>query len=107
MKRFDQKVVIITGANSGVSKEASIMFAKEGAKVVGVARREDKVLEVQKEIENFGGEFVPVPGDMTVDDDVNKVFDITLEKYGQIDILVNNAGLLDNQMPVGEVSDEL
>lgn len=65
--RFENKVVIVTGASSGVGRAASIMAAKEGAKVYAIARREERLLSLANEIDMLGGkgEIVPVTCDVS------------------------------------------
>lgn len=65
--RFENKVVVITGASSGVGRAASVMAAKEGAKVYAVARREERLLSLADEVKSIGctGEIVPVTCDVS------------------------------------------
>lgn len=93
MDRLQDKVAIITGTSSGVGRAAMQVFAREGAKVVGVARRKDKLDETLDLVKQQGGEGLVVPGDLSHDEVAKQVVDATLREYGQIDILVNNAGV--------------
>ena len=92
---FDLKgtVAVITGASSGLGKDAAIDYAKAGAKVGLIARRVEKLEEVSKEIEALGGEVLAVKCDVTVEEDVKNAVEEVLEKFGKIDILLNNAGI--------------
>lgn len=105
--RLDGKVVLLTGASSGMGREMALLFAKEGAKVVAVARRKDRLEEVSKEAAELNGEVTTLEGDVSKDEDIDKMVEFTMDKYGRIDVLVNNAGVLDNFTPVGELTDEL
>lgn len=105
--RLEDKVVLLTGGSSGIGKEMSVLFAKEGAKVVAVARREEKLKEIAEASKEFAGEILACEGDVTKQEDIDKMVDFTMEKYGRIDVLVNNAGVMDNFEPVGDVTDEL
>ncbi len=105
--RLDGKVVLLTGASSGMGKEMALLFAKEGAKVVAVARRKDRLDEVSKEAESLNGQVVGLEGDVTKVEDIDNMVDFTMDKYGRIDILVNNAGIMDNFTPLADVTDEL
>lgn len=105
--RLKEKVVLLTGASSGIGREIALLFAKEGAKVVGVARRMDRLEELAKESRDYVGEIIPLQGDVSKDEDLNNMVEHTMSKYGRIDVLINNAGILDNFTPVGEITDEL
>ena len=105
--KLDGKVVLLTGASSGMGKEMALLFAKEGANVVAVARRMNKLEELSKEAADLSGEIVAVEGDVTKDEDINNMVEKAIEKYGKIDILVNNAGILDNFTALGDLDDEL
>lgn len=95
MKRLNDKVVVITGGNSGVGEATAKLFAKEGATVVISARRVEALEKVAKEIEALGGTVLSVPTDISKVEDCDKLIDLTVEKFGRIDVLVNNAGVLD------------
>ena len=95
MGRLDGKVVIITGANSGVGAATAKLFSNEGAKVVLSARRVEALKEVQAEIIKAGGEALIVPTDISKVNDCENLINKTVEAYGPVDVLVNNAGVLD------------
>jgi NADP-dependent 3-hydroxy acid dehydrogenase YdfG len=88
------KVVIITGASSGIGEATAIKLSKEGAKVVLSARRKDKLNELKKTIENKGGEALVVIADVTKKSDMEKLVAKTLEEYGNVHAIINNAGLM-------------
>ena len=90
--RLKDKVALITGATSGIGKAIAIAFAREGAKVVFIGRRENKGREVEKEIRDNGGIATFVRGDVTIEDDLKRMIHTAIDQYDQIDILVNNAG---------------
>jgi len=94
MGKLDGKVVIITGATSGMGRDSAKLFAAEGAKVVVTGRNEDRAKEVVAEITAAGGDAIYVIVDMANLSEVHKVYDATMEKYGTIDVLFNNAGML-------------
>ncbi|MEI6083388.1 MAG: SDR family oxidoreductase [Verrucomicrobiota bacterium] len=83
------KVVIITGASSGIGKETALAFARAGARVVIAARHEEPLRQLAAA---HPGLF-PVAADVTSDADVARLIATTVEKFGRIDILINNAGL--------------
>lgn len=86
------KIVVITGASSGIGKAAAIEFAKRGAKLAIISRRKEKLEELQKSLEQFSTQVLVCPCDVSDKESVKKMSDAVLEKFGKIDILVNNAG---------------
>jgi NAD(P)-dependent dehydrogenase (short-subunit alcohol dehydrogenase family) len=107
MERLKGKVAIITGANSGIGECTAELFSKEGAAVVLVARRKEKLKTVAERIRKAGGQALAVPGDVKSVADVKNVLDQTIKAFGKVDILVNNAGISDCQTPTIKVTDEL
>lgn len=91
--RLKDKVAIITGAGRGIGESTAKIFAKEGAKVVGCARNMERLQKVIDEIVESGGEATAVQVDVSKKEDVQKLFKVTMEKYGRVDVLVNNAGI--------------
>ncbi|NJD53337.1 MAG: 3-oxoacyl-ACP reductase FabG [Candidatus Methanoperedens sp.] len=91
--KLENKVVIITGAGSGIGKETALLFAKEGAKVVVADVNEKGGEETAARIrENGEGFFVKL--DVSDREQTQQMAKATLEKYGRIDILINNAGIV-------------
>src|SRR3990172_5409736 len=86
------KIVLITGASSGFGKDAAHLFAQEGAKVILVARRLDRLQMLANEIHKVGGEAIAVPADISQRVEIDLMVRTVLELYGRIDILFNNAG---------------
>lgn len=86
------KVVIITGASSGIGLAAAKEFANEGAKVVLAARDIDKLLDIGKELSKIT-EVLSVKTDVTREQDCKNLIEQTVARFGKLDILVNNAGI--------------
>ena len=108
MIRLKDKVAVVTGASSGIGRATSLLFAKEGASVVAVARRKERLYELAEQAEKQGGgPIVAFPGDITNKEDVENMLALAVERFGRLDVLVNNAGVMDEMTPVGEVEDEL
>ncbi|RVU53946.1 SDR family NAD(P)-dependent oxidoreductase [Anaerosphaera multitolerans] len=105
--RLKDKIVILTGASSGIGRATALTFAREGAKVVAMARRKERLEELLEESKDFNGEIISFVGDVSKDEDIKEVVATTLEKYGRIDVLVNNAGILDKLKSADDVDDEL
>jgi NAD(P)-dependent dehydrogenase (short-subunit alcohol dehydrogenase family) len=93
MKRFEGKVICVTGGNSGIGRATALAFAREGAQVVIAARRENLGLEVVQEIKKDGGEAAFVKTDVTVPSDLENLFQKIKNTYGRLDCAFNNAGV--------------
>src|SRR5665213_687498 len=91
---LEGKVVVVTGASSGIGEATARRLAKEGAKVAIVARRKDRLEELAKKIEDAKGEALVIEADVTDKDICQKVVDEGRSKWGKIDILINNAGIM-------------
>lgn len=105
-KRFDNKVVLITGATSGIGRDAALAFAREGAKVVANGRRQNLGEELVKQIQSNGGEATFVAGDVTNEADIKKLVDTATETYGGLDVAINNAGVETTGMITDVTEDE-
>jgi len=91
--RFRDKVVVVTGAATGIGKMTAMKFAMEGAKVVLVDLRADKLQATVKELCEKGGDIIGITADVSSETDVNKMVEQIIERYGRVDVLVNNAGV--------------
>ena len=107
------KVVIVTGASSGIGEATAREFAKEGSKVVLAARRVDRLEALAKEIDamNTGAQALVAQADLSKLEDIQALITKTLEQFGRIDILVNNAGFgrldwLENLDPVKDIQSQ-
>ena len=89
---FKNKVVLITGASSGIGKQTAIEFAKLGSSIILVARRKNKLEQVENELKQFNVNTLVCVCDVSKKDQVEELFKIVLQKFNSIDILVNNAG---------------
>ena len=89
MGRLDGKVAVITGGSSGIGKAIAVLYAKEGADVVIISRKEEALKEVCKLNEK---KISYVVGDITKDESIKKLVDYVKKKFKKLDILVNNAG---------------
>ena len=90
MRRFTNKIVVITGGTSGIGLAAAKQFIKEGAKVVVTGRSPQSVDDAQNEI---GANGVAIAADVTKSDELDSLFQQVREKYGRIDVLYANAGI--------------
>ncbi len=94
MPILEEKVVIVTGASSGIGRAAAILFAAEGARVVVAARREKELRELVDEIEQAAGSAVALAGDVTDEQYQKALVDLAVSQFGGLDIAFNNAGTL-------------
>ena len=92
--RFKDKTVIVTGGGTGIGRETSLQFTQEGANVLIIGRRIDKLREVQKESKKLGPEIDFLVNDISDEECCKAIVEYAIEKYGHIDILFNNAGIL-------------
>lgn len=89
---FRGKTVVITGASSGIGEASCIEFAKKGANLALVARRKEKLEELEKTLAKFGINTLVCECDVSDKTQVQKMSSQVMEKFGRIDVLVNNAG---------------
>jgi NAD(P)-dependent dehydrogenase (short-subunit alcohol dehydrogenase family) len=92
-RRFEGKIVAITGATSGIGRAAALAFAAEGGKVAFCGRRADLGQQVEREIKAAGGEALYVKADVLVEDEVQAFIDRAANTYGRLDVAFNNAGI--------------
>lgn len=100
------KVAVVTGASSGIGREIARAFAREGAKVVGVARREERLSALSAESANYDGEIAGFVADLTDRDQVQQAVAFAQELYGPVDILVNNAGQIGGYKRAGTIDED-
>jgi NADP-dependent 3-hydroxy acid dehydrogenase YdfG len=93
-QKLTGKVAFVTGASSGIGEATGVALAEEGAHVVVLARRADRLEQVVKRIKDAGGEAVPMVADVTNEDQLRAAISRAKEIFGRIDILVNNAGVM-------------
>ncbi|WP_082234902.1 SDR family oxidoreductase [Halobacillus massiliensis] len=94
MSNIQDKVVIITGASSGIGEETAKELSSKGAKLVLAARREERLKEIADNLNNNNGEAVYKSTDVTSAKEMEELAKFAHEKFGQIDAIVNNAGLM-------------
>lgn len=99
MKKIAEKVIIIMGASSGIGEATTTLLAEHGAKLIIAARREERLKALKESLPEATIDYLQT--DVRNIEDVQKVADFALEKYGRIDVLYNNAGI----MPTGALSE--
>lgn len=106
MGRFDEKVVLITGAGSGLGRAAALQLASEGAQIASVDIDKASAVETVTMIESAGGAAFAIEADVSSSASVQAMVASALGHFGRIDVLVNNAGVVGELKPLHEVSEE-
>ena len=91
---FRDRVVLVTGASSGIGRDVALRFSEMSAKVAVLARRKPLLDELAHEIESHGGSALVLPADVTKRAEVFEAVERTLKDFGRIDVLVNSAGIM-------------
>lgn len=103
--RFNGKCVVVTGASSGMGYRIALDFAREGATVVAVARRKERLEQLASEAAGLAGKILPYSGDISSKEVNEGMIDFAIAQCGKLDVLVNNAGIMDEFKPIAEVED--
>jgi NADP-dependent 3-hydroxy acid dehydrogenase YdfG len=106
MAKLDGKVVVITGASSGIGEATAEALAEEGATVVVAARREERLSELVERLNGDGGKALAVECDVTDEEQAHALIQRAKDEFGQVDILVNNAGVMQLSKIEKGLSDE-
>lgn len=104
--KLEGKSVVVTGASSGMGKAIVKLFVKEGANVVAVARRKERLEELKDSLSSEPGKVVIHPGDISKEETNVQAIETALKEFGRLDVLVNNAGIMDDMSPIGDVKNE-
>jgi NAD(P)-dependent dehydrogenase (short-subunit alcohol dehydrogenase family) len=107
MNSFKDKVVIVTGATSGIGRAIAIAFGREGAKVVVAGRGEQAGAETVSLVEQAGGQGLSVTMDVSKEEDIERLVATTVEHFGRLDIAFNNAGVLLDRGPITGATGEM
>lgn len=107
MRNFENKVILITGATSGLGATAAVQLAGKGAKVAITGRRDEQGNAVVAQMAAAGGEGLFIKADVTVQADVDAMVAKTVDRFGRLDGAVNNAGITGGMFkPVADFSDD-
>jgi NAD(P)-dependent dehydrogenase (short-subunit alcohol dehydrogenase family) len=106
MSNMNGRVVLITGASSGIGRATAAAFATKGASVVVAARRQKELDSLVSEIEAQGGQATSVKTDVSASEDVERMVTHSIETFGRLDYAVNNAGIEGRLAGIVELSEE-
>jgi NAD(P)-dependent dehydrogenase (short-subunit alcohol dehydrogenase family) len=107
MGRLEGRIAIITGAGSGIGRSSSILFAKEGAKVVVACRSAEAGEETVRMIKGIPGQATYIKTDVSKTDDVKELIRKTVKTYGKLNILVNNAGIAREEVSIVDCTEDI
>ncbi|GIS63884.1 MAG: hypothetical protein CM1200mP3_01320 [Chloroflexota bacterium] len=91
--KLEGKIAVVTGGNSGIGEATVHTYAREGASVVIMARRDGQGIEVRDKVRSLGGTAEFIKCDVSKQEDIKRSVESTLEVFGKIDVLFNNAGV--------------
>ena len=103
--RFQDKVVVVTGAGSGIGRATALAFGSEGAKVMATDLNATSAQAVADQIRGAGGQAEALQADVSVAADVERMVTTTVERLGRLDVLMNNAGII-FLLPITQVPEE-
>lgn len=104
--KLENKAIVVTGASSGMGKSIVEEFVKQGALVVAVARRKERLEALASSLSNEAGKIIPYVGDVSKVEDCEGMIDACVKEFGKLDVLVNNAGVMDDMATVANSTDE-
>ncbi|HEY7120561.1 MAG TPA: SDR family oxidoreductase [Tepidisphaeraceae bacterium] len=105
-KSFAEKVALVTGGTSGIGRATALAFAREGARVVVSGRRTEEGEETVRQIKALGGEGTFVKADVAKEEDIRRLVETTVQRYGRLDYAFNNAGVDGTFAPTVEQTEE-
>ena len=103
---LEDKIILVTGASSGIGREAAIMMAEHGAKIVAAARRESDLFETVSQIEANGCRATYVVTDVTLPEQIERAVQHSVAHFGGLDAAFNNAGILEPSSSLHEVDEK-
>ena len=104
--KLNGKTVVVTGASSGMGKAIVEKFVREGANVIAIARRKERLETMAESLKEEPGRVVPFAGDISKEETINDAIELAIKEFGRLDVMVNNAGVMDDMSPIGDVVNE-
>ncbi len=105
--KLEGKSIVVTGASAGMGQAIVTLFAQEGASIIAVARRKERLDALAEQLRDAPGKVIPYPGDVSDPAVCEGMIDAAVQEFGRLDVLVNNAGIMDDNTAVGDVSNEM
>ncbi len=105
--RLENKTVVVTGASSGMGKAIVELFVKEGANVVAVARRKERLEALADSLKDEAGKVLIMAGDISSRETNEAMIKLAVKEFGTLDVLVNNAGVMDDMSGIANATDEM
>lgn len=105
--RLNGKSIVVTGASSGMGKAIVECFAREGANIIAIARRKERLDALAESLKDASGKVIPFAGDISNEQILNEAIDLAVKEFGRLDVLVNNAGVMDDMGPIGDVKNDM
>ena len=104
--QLTDRVALVTGAGSGIGKAAALRLAGAGARIGVLSRDEDEVSQVVREIEQAGGQALPMTADISIVEDMQRIYRQLQDQWGRLDIVFANAGINGKWAPIDELEPE-
>lgn len=104
--KLSGKSVVVTGASSGMGKAIVELFAREGANIIAVARRKDRLEALAEALKDAPGRVIPFEGDVSKEESNVGAIEAAVQNFGRLDLLINNAGVMDDMSPIGDLRNE-
>lgn len=103
--KLENKVALVDGADTGIGNEIAKLFAKEGASVVLVARKKEKLEGLTNQINVHGGKAIAVEGIASNEEDVQSAINTALDTFGKLDIIIKSVEIADIISPVADMGE--
>ena len=104
--KLENKSIVVTGASAGMGKHIVELFVREGANVVAVARRAERLADLKASLADAPGKLLVFAGDVSKREDNEAMIDLAVKEFGKLDVLVNNAGVMDDMAAMADATDE-
>lgn len=101
------KSIVVTGASAGIGRAIVELFAAQGANVVAVARRGERLAELAQTLAGAPGRVIPFAGDIGAESTGDGMIELAVREFGRLDVLVNDAGVMDDNTAIADLSNDM